>query len=304
HLALLSRARLRSSVIVPLRVPSRTIGLMTLATTEGSGRVLNQDDLELAEQLGRRAAVAVENARLHTKLATVADTLQQSLTPNPLPTIPHMDAAVLYRQAETEMRIDVGGDFYEFFEHHGVWYLIFGDIAGKGVTAATITALMRHGARVACRAEPSPGRILTRLNEALIQLPVKELTTAICACLHRDHILISSAGHPSALLVAANGGIREAPAPGPLLGAFGDARWAEQRFSLSPEELLVLYTDGVTEAPGNGDRYGANRLRRLLSANAGAHPEDVVARLEAELTDFSDQPASDDVAVLALRTKG
>ncbi len=303
HLRLLQKLGIRSYMTVPLRVPSRTIGLMTLATTGSSGRSLDDSDLALAEQLGRRAAVAVENSRLHTKLATVAETLQRSLSPDPLPEIAHLDVAALYRPAETNLRIDVGGDFYEFFQHHGVWYLIFGDVAGKGVSAATITALLRHGARVASRAEPEPGTILARLNEALIQLPAGELATAMCACLHPDHIVISSAGHPQAMLVAPDGGIREVPTPGPLLGAFDGGDWPEQDVSLRPDELLVLYTDGVIEAPGRDERYGTERLRTFLRSNASLAPELIISRLERELDDFCVQPVNDDVAVLALRSR-
>src|SRR6201999_3431948 len=134
---------------------ARTMGVLTMAT-DVSRRRLTEEDVALAEQLGRRAAVAVENSRLHTKLTGIAETLQTGLLPAELPTIPGWEIASLYRPAATEFRVDVGGDFYEIFEQDGAWVVIMGDVTGKGVTAASVTALMRHGARVAGRTEPDP----------------------------------------------------------------------------------------------------------------------------------------------------
>jgi serine phosphatase RsbU (regulator of sigma subunit) len=302
HLALLRELAPRSVLVVPMRVPSRTIGVMTLGTTE-SRRRLTDEDVAVAEQLGRRAAVAVENSRLHTKLARVAETLQQSLLPEALPDIPGWEAASLYRPAQTEQRIDVGGDFYEFFEHDDVWFALIGDVTGKGVTAASMTALMRHGARVASRAEPSPAAILRRLDEALKQQAKPSLCTALCLSLHAEHVVLSSAGHPPALIVAADGALRHAPDPGPLLGAFDDAAWTEQSVPISRGDMLMLYTDGVIETPGDDDRFGEARLRALVSEHASDPPDALLRRLDTALERFRSGPVGDDVAVLALRAR-
>jgi PAS domain S-box-containing protein len=303
HLQALRELAPRSLMIVPLRVPSRIIGVMTLAT-DASRRRFITDDVELAEQLGRRAAVAVENARLHTKLADVAVTLQGVLLPRELPQIPGWELASLYRPAETDLRIDVGGDFYEFFEHGGTWFGVFGDVTGKGVQAASLTALMRTGARVACRMEAQPAAILSRLDEAMAQESGKALCTALCMCLHRDHMVISSAGHPPAIIVSEDGGLREVPTAGPVLGAFPDASWPEENVPMTPGELIVFYTDGVIETPGDGGRFGADRLRELLSGQGNASPAAVVERLDAELKAFTGGAMlTDDVAVVALRAR-
>lgn len=299
HLELIRELGVRSVLVVPMRVPARTIGLLTLATAE-SQRRLRDSDVELAEQLGRRAAVAVENSRLHTKLAHVAETLQQSLRPNELPAIPGWEVASLYRPAQTEHRIDVGGDFYEFFEYDGTWFAIIGDVTGKGVTAASTTALMRHGARVASRAEPQPAAILTRLDEALKQQSSPSLCTAICLSLHDDHVVISSAGHPPALLAGAGGRVRQVPVTGPMLGAFDDAEWTEERIPIAAGELLILYTDGVTETTGKHERFGTERLRAAVSEHAVRGPAALLARLELVLEQFAVGPGSDDIAALAL----
>jgi PAS domain S-box-containing protein len=303
HLEQLRQLGLRSVMLVPMRVPARTIGVMTLATDQ-SFRRLGHSDVELAEQLARRAAVAVENARLHTELAGVASTLQQSLRPDAPPEIAGWELAALYRPAAIEQRIDVGGDFYEFFQCEDHWFAIFGDVTGKGVQAASLTAMMRYGARVACRANPAPSAILASLDEVLAAQAGDALCTALCLCIHPEHVVISSAGHPPGLVVAPSGEVREAPAAGPLLGAFPDSAWRDETVPVRPGELLVLYTDGVTETPGAAGRFGDERLAALLSEQAGKPPAEVLRRLDSELEDFSGGRGRDDVAVLALAPKG
>jgi PAS domain S-box-containing protein len=300
HLELLRTLGMRSAAIVPMRVAAKTIGVMTFVTSD-SLRELTASDLSLAEQLGRRAAVAVENSRLHTRLADVAETLQQSLLPTELPDVPGWEVASLYNPAETGQRIEVGGDFYEMFEAESGSLLIIGDVTGKGVRAATLTALMRYGARFASRLEPEPAAILSRLDEELRRRADDELCTAVCAMLHEGRIVISSAGHPATLLVRPGGEIVELPANGPILGAFSDGEWRDDDVPVAAGELLLLYTDGVTETRGEHERFGATRLHELLSENAGASPEQVLARLESALEEFGDGTRRDDVAALAMR---
>ncbi len=301
QLELLRRLGFRSAIVVPMRVPARTIGLMTLVTAE-SRRRLDRDDVELAEQLARRAAVAVENARLHTTLAGVAETLQHSLRPDELSEIPGWSAAALYRPAGSEQRIEVGGDFYEVFPADEAWFVVIGDVTGKGVTAATLTGMLRHGSRFASRHDPRPAAILDQLDQALRTGSGTSLCTVQCVRLERNRVTVSSAGHPPALLVTGSGEVHEIADAGPLLGAFDNASWPEVPIEVSDDALLVLYTDGVTETVGRQDRFGIGRLKQLLRDSAGCSPEQVMARLDHELDRFRAGPRRDDVAALALRS--
>jgi PAS domain S-box-containing protein len=300
HLALLRTLAVRSVAIVPMLVAARTIGVMTFVTSD-SLRRMSAGDLALAEQLGRRAAVAVENSRLHTRLSGIAETLQQSLLPAELPEIPGWEIASLYSPAESGQGIEVGGDFYEIFEAGPASVAIIGDVTGRGVQAATLTALMRYGARFASRLEPEPASILRRLDEELRRRGTDELCTAICVALQDERVVISSAGHPPALLLRSSGEVIELPVDGPILGAFGDGEWRDNAISVGPDELLLLYTDGVTETRGLEERFGLSRLRQLLSENAGAVPGKVLDRLESVLEEFRDGSRKDDVAALAMR---
>jgi len=300
QLRVLREVGIRSAIVVPMRIRDRTIGAISFYTSD-SLRRLTQPDLELAEQLGRRAAVAVENSRLHTTLAEVADTLAQSLMPNPLPELPGWEIAALYQPAVVEERVEVGGDFYEVFDAGPAPLVLIGDVTGHGVAAATLTGLMRHGARFSGRLEPEPGRVLRHLDAELRERPSGSMCSALCATIHERRLVLASAGHPPALHLAANGDVTEAPVPGPLLGAFVDSEWPVETLAVAPGELVLLYTDGVTEtASESGERYGIGRLRRFLSAHAGTGPQPLLDALDTALDLFRGGEPTDDIAALAL----
>ena len=106
------------------------------------------------EEIGRRAGIAVENARLYEERSTIARTLQRALLPPALPEIPGFALATLYRPAGRENW--VGGDFYDAFPVKGGWMVVVGDVAGRGAPAASLTAYSRHVLRTAAQLHDDP----------------------------------------------------------------------------------------------------------------------------------------------------
>jgi serine phosphatase RsbU (regulator of sigma subunit) len=263
-----------------------------------SGRRFDQGDLELAEELGRRAATAVENARLYTERSRIATTLQQSLLPPELPRIPGLRLASLYRAAGEQN--DVGGDFYDAFEVPGGWMVLVGDVAGRGTEAAALTSLSRYTLRTAGKLLADPVAALVQLNEALRERPRLSLVTVCCGLLRdldggaqADVVL---AGHPPAYHVR-GGEPRAVGVSAPFLGIYEDG-WETESVSLEPGDLLVLYTDGVIDTVGATERFGEERLAETLRGVSGA--EDAVRRIERAVSEFADGPQVDDTAVLAV----
>jgi PAS domain S-box-containing protein len=153
HLELLRAVGFRSVLIVPMRLGEKILGAMTLVSAE-SIRALDQFDRELAEQVAARAAVAIENSRLYSQRSSIARTLQRELLPERLPAIPGYELASIYLPAiETSM---VGGDFYDVWEVDDSWMMVIGDVTGKGIEAAALTALVRHTLRTASEFQSSP----------------------------------------------------------------------------------------------------------------------------------------------------
>jgi PAS domain S-box-containing protein len=301
HLELLRAVGFRSVLLVPLRARGRPVGAMTLVTAE-SLRRFDDSDREFAEQLATRASVAVDNARLATARRAIAQTLQRSLLPEVVPAIEGWQIATLYRAADAAEEVEVGGDFYDFLPTEAGWIVLIGDVTGKGVEAAAMTSLVRHGARFLSRYEDSPSRILAGLNDALRERPGLSLCTALCVRLEAERVTICSAGHPPPLIVRDDGRVREIGGPGPILGAWTGQVSPDRPAAISSDETVVLYTDGVIDTRGASGRFGARRLRRLLAEHAGEAPEAMLAALESELAKFSVAEQADDTAAVALRS--
>jgi serine phosphatase RsbU (regulator of sigma subunit) len=300
HLSLLRSVGFRSVVLVPLKARGRTFGVMTLVNAE-SMRRFDDADRVFAEQVAARAAIAVDNARLATARRQTASTLQKSLLPDVVPRIEGWTVATLYRAASAADEVEVGGDFYDFYESDGTWLVLLGDVTGKGIEAATLTSLVRHGARFLARYERSPSRILAGLNEALREQPGLWLCTALCVRLQRDQAVVASAGHPGPLIVRDDGRVREIGCAGPILGAWSGQGSVDRQVPIAGDETLFVYTDGVIDTRGVRGRFGLRRLKRLVSDHAGQPPDRLLGDLEAELERFQVGPQADDTAALALR---
>jgi anti-anti-sigma factor len=246
------------------------------------------------------AAVTSERGRAETAEREIAETLQRSLLPDAAPAVAGWEIATMYRPAGAA-EVEVGGDFYDFFPTGTGCIAILGDVAGKGVDAAAMAALVRHGARFASQTETSPAAILARLDDALRQQPALALCSALCVRVQPDHLLISSAGHPEPMIVRGDGRVREIGGGGPMLGAVRDPTWPERFIPVGSDEMVLLYTDGVTDTHGGRDRFGQRRLKSFLSEHADLDPDGLLSALEAALDSFQRGPQSDDTAALALR---
>jgi PAS domain S-box-containing protein len=293
-----------SALVVPLIAGQDVIGTITLGTTSDSGRRLDQSDVELAEELGRRAGMAVENARVHAERVAIATTLQEALLPPRLPEIPGVSVAARFRAAGETAQ--VGGDFYDLFPVGDAWMVTIGDVTGKGPAAAATTSLARYTMRAAAKYERSPAQVLRRLNEALVDASGPQLCTAVCLRLAtgpggRLEATVACAGHPPPLLGRNGGGARSVGEVGTLLGAFADGAWTDTTVTLECSDALVLFTDGVTDTRGEHERFGIERLEALVAACAGAGADELAARIDAELQRFEHGDQRDDVALLVLR---
>ena len=308
HLRLLREIGFVSAMVVPMIAHDEVLGAITLVTSE-SARVLTADDRPLIEELARRTATAVENARLFRQRSEIAKTLQASLLPPALPEIEGVESAALFRAAGEGY--EVGGDFYDVFsKEEGQWFAVVGDVCGKGADAAAITALARYTVRAAAVQRRSPSQILRWLNESMLRQgtgPERFCTVAIARLdLRADvpRVTVASGGHPLPRVLRAGGTVQRAGAYGTLIGATPDIEVTDSVLDLEPGDTLVVFTDGLTEAgapekvwtPDDTDRAIAQAYR---SANGSltAFVEGIAAAALGEL----EAHPRDDVAILALQ---
>ncbi|HEV7888281.1 MAG TPA: GAF domain-containing protein, partial [Acidimicrobiales bacterium] len=156
-----------SAVIVPLSVRGSMLGTISFIQSS-SGRRYTEADLDLAQELVRRVALALDNARLFAERSQVARTLQASLLPPHLPDIPGLEVDGVFRPGGEG--VEVGGDFYDvFLTEPGDWAMVVGDVCGKGAEAAAVTALGRYTLRAAAMQARRPSRVLHVLNEAMLR---------------------------------------------------------------------------------------------------------------------------------------
>jgi PAS domain S-box-containing protein len=296
---------MRSAIIVPMTTRGRTLGALTWVNGR-SARRFDEQDVELAQELARRCATAIDNARLYRERAYIARTLQQSLLPVELPNIPGVETAA--RFLPTGEGNEVGGDFYDVFEtgDRG-WTIVMGDVCGKGPDAAAVTALARYTLRAAAMRERLPSRSLSVLNEALLrQRNDRRFCTVAYAYIEKldrgARAGISSGGHPLPLLLRADGSVEEVGAAGTLLGVVPDPDLEDRAVTLDPGDALVFYTDGVIESRANSNGVlDERRLAELLATCAGRGPDAIAARVEEAAVLCQNGRPKDDIAVLVLR---
>jgi serine phosphatase RsbU (regulator of sigma subunit) len=302
--ALVKRLDLRSVIIAPLRARARTFGTLTLANT-GPSRRFGEADVQLAEELARRAGTAIDNARLYTERTHIAHTLQARLLPARLPDVPGAMLAARYRAAG-ELN-EVGGDFYDVFPRsEEEWAMVVGDVSGKGPEAAAVTALARYTLRAGALDDDAPAKALRRLNSALrAHDDSAQYATAALAYLSTAErglirVRLALAGHPPAMIVRADGAVDAAGAYGDMLALDGEPTFRETELRLAPGDVLLLYTDGVTEAGPRDRPFGEFGFAELLGGLAGAAPQAVVDAVEEAVVDAHGGEPRDDIALLAL----
>jgi serine phosphatase RsbU (regulator of sigma subunit)/anti-sigma regulatory factor (Ser/Thr protein kinase) len=288
--------RLRSALTVPLQARGRVVGVLSLLDSL-SGRTHGDDDLVLARRLADRAAVAIDNARLHRRERERALTLQRSLLPERLPAVPGLTTAARYLPARSGGG-EVGGDWYDVVRLPGGRVaIVVGDVMGRGLRAAALMGQVRAALRAYAVQDQAPAEVLTSADELVRGLAEDVLVTCVYAVLDpRDGSLaLANAGHVPPLLLGAG----EAPvllgSTGPPLGAGGGEDYGERTAVVPPGRMLALYTDGLIETREADLEVGLRRLEDRLDPAA---PD--LDALAAELALGPDR--DDDIALLLVRT--
>lgn len=320
HLRLMREIGFVSLIFVPLVARGRTLGVITLVSAE-SGRRYREADLELADELARRAALAVDNARLYRSHVQVARTLQEGLLPARMPEVPGVEVGLRYVSAG---EVDVGGDFYDLFETRRAdqngssepsssWGIVIGDVSGKGAEAAAMLAFARYTLRTLATRESRPSAVLNSLNEAVLHQRRERGDHKFCTVVyarletegntaHGARITVSRGGHPPPFLLRTDGSIYRVGEPGRIIGVFDDVNLTEQEASLAPGDALILYTDGVIEARSpDGLFFGEERLKTILHSSVALDASTIASRIEDAVLNFQEQDLRDDIAVMVLR---
>ena len=302
HLRVARQLGLRSAISVPLTAHETVLGVLTLVSAE-SGRRYAPDDVPFVEDLGRRAAVAIDNADLYSQTRHVAARLQEALLPQRLPDLPGWDLAAIYRQAG---RTDVGGDFYDIMRLPDDTVVAFiGDVMGRGVDAAAAGARMRAAVRVLVAQDPHPSAVALGMDRYMAADAPTPLATVVYLHFHpaTDVLDLVVAGHLPPLLLRADGSAAYlVDAGSPVLGA-GLVSRPSQRVAFAAGDSLLLYTDGLVERRAEDIDTGLDRLVAAVRDHLVSpltRPEALAALADA----VADRDRHDDVAALLVHREG
>jgi serine phosphatase RsbU (regulator of sigma subunit) len=275
-------------------------GVLTLSRVAGS-RPYTDDDVRLADEVGRRIGVAVENARLYARERDTALTLQRSLLPH-LPELPGLELAARY--VPSSQAGQVGGDWYDVLAlPDGSVGVAVGDVVGHDLTAAAGMGQLRAVLRSYAWDDDSPGRVLDRACRLVRGLDEETFATVFYARLAPPaddgsrELAYASAGHPPPVLLLPDGGTLLLEDVSALIGLQTTPR-TESSVRLPVGSTLLCYSDGLIERRGEDLAVGIDSLLQVATLHAGDSAEELAERVLAALVP---QGSDDDVALLVLR---
>jgi serine phosphatase RsbU (regulator of sigma subunit) len=292
---------IESAVVVPLRGRARVLGALSVVSAE-SGRRLDDADLAVAVDLGRKAGLAVENAQLYQRAHHVAKAFEQVLVPERLATVPGLEVAARYLPAAGT---EVGGDWYDVIPFSdGRVGLVIGDVIGHDLRASSIMASLRTAVRAYAWTGSPPAMVVDDVDELARGLEADHMATLIYGTYEpaRRRLRWSNAGHLPPLVIGPGQTANYLEEPSSVLvGAMGGLSYSEGELELDPGSTVLFYTDGLVQERGSLVSEGLDRLGRLVPTEAGTDPDQLINRIIAAMLG-EDQPA-DDIAILCVRVK-
>jgi serine phosphatase RsbU (regulator of sigma subunit) len=307
---LLRKHRFQSCIVLPLGARGAVLGALTLWIMRPA-KAFDETARRTAKRLADRAALALDNARLHEQQVHIASVLQHSLLPRSLPKIAGFEGSSRFLPAGEAY--EVGGDFYDVFRSgSGTWTAVIGDVCGKGPEAASLTALARYTVRTASSPDSSPSEVLRTLHDSIsaeradmrfctaalarIQAPANGNGTA--------HVTVALGGHPLPLVLRKDGHVDSIGEPGTLLGALPSPIIADTDATLAVGDSLVLYTDGVLDVRDRNHRDDPEWLTQELSGSAGKSADEIADQIAKAAVERHGGEPRDDIAILVLNRLG
>ncbi|HEX4518943.1 MAG TPA: SpoIIE family protein phosphatase [Gaiellaceae bacterium] len=280
---------------VPLVADGSLLGVLQVGSKRR--REFDEEDVMLLRLVAARASISIDRGRMFEREQSVAESLQRSLLPSRLPTIPGFEFAARY--VPGTQGLDIGGDWYDVFElADGSVGLTVGDVMGRGLRAAATMGHLRHVMRAYALEGLMPGETLQRLNRIAAETEIFATVVYAVVSPSRNTMRIASAGHLPPIRRSAGGSVGEVREGLSLpLGVGPNTSFAEVEVELEPGCSLVFYTDGLVERRGESIDDGIARLTALV---AGSDPP-AHKLVDAIIEGLEIDGDPDDRAVLAVK---
>ena len=227
--------------------------------------------------------------------------VQRALMPERSPAAPGWRLWLFSRPAN-----EVGGDLVDFVRlGQGKSALVIGDVAGKGLKAALLTAKLQAIIRAFIPESPSLVDLVSRVNTVFRRDALPQVFASLaCASIEdgKGSAEIVNAGHPPPLVVRRDS-VEQMAKGGPALGLIDSARFSQQVVDLAPGEIILIYSDGLIETRNAaGEFFGEERLRTMLVSERESAAGELGERLVKACDRFQgDAPAHDDLSMVILQ---
>jgi GAF domain-containing protein len=287
----------RSFAHIPLSIGPRLFGVLTVADER---RVCDADLLARLVSFGRFAAGTIANALDFQRERRVALALTRGFIPGPLPELEGFDAGVVYSPSGQAAG---GGDLFGLWRlPSGSVALLVGDVSGKGIEVAAISAMVRFFIEARTWDAGDPAAVLGQTNALLRRrLPGTTFVPVVMAIIDGTTIRWSNAGHTPPVILQADGGRIELSGTGLPLGVDEEAGYTSAEAPFGPGDVVFACTDGLTEARREGRQFGDERLDALLDEHGRElEPDALVHLLQAAAEEWAPS-LDDDMVILALR---
>jgi len=290
----------RSFAHVPLELGPRRFGVLTV--THPDEDALGDDCLAVLESLAVPAAAAIANALEFQHERRIASALTRGFIPDAPPELEGFELGLVYEPVGQEVS---GGDVFGVWRRpDGALAVLVGDVSGKGIEVAAVSAMVRFFIEARTWDADGPAEVLAQANAILRRrLPGGvAMVTAFLGVIDGGVLRYANAGHVPPLVAAGGGAaLRELPTTGLPLGVEEDVAYEARELPFGPGALLFASTDGLVEARCGGELFGQARVSSLVAANAERlGPQALVELAHAEAETFADT-LTDDIAIIALR---
>ncbi len=299
---------LGTEVLVPLRVGGGFKGILLIGGPV-LGEPFGPEALQLAGTIADEGSAALENALLHAKVldeerlkseVDVARDLQERLLPTHLPQVESLELSGFSIPCR-----GVGGDYYDCFRTPwGEILLAIADVSGKGVPGAILVANLQGLVTAAGQRRESPARIVEHINSRLCEMEKPDRYVTLCLARIdplTGTLAYCNAGHPSLLLIRADGAIEELTRGGLPLGIRAAASYEGGETIMRSGDVLILYTDGITERRHGNHEFGKERLHALASRRRRLSARALQDAILSAVRDFSPTPLDDDTTLLLVK---
>jgi phosphoserine phosphatase RsbU/P len=304
-----SHAGIRSELAIPLIVQDRVVGILDVE----SDRIafFTEDHQRTLSLLAPQIAASVENARLYEEVAQreqrmeqdlrAARNVQHILLPRKAPHIEGLEVGIRSRPAR-----EITGDVYDFFDQdNGITLIAFGDVSGKGASAALYGALVSGLLRTLAPRGRSPSKLVKLLNEILLERKVDaQFATLLVAQWEpaARRIMFANAGAEPPL-VCRGGEILRPQVGGVPIGLLEDREYEELDFAVVPGDTILFYSDGVEDQLNAKDEdYSRARISKMLKRHCNESPQSIADAYFTDLDKFRHgTPITDDQTVVVAR---